>query len=52
MKIDYKMIAEELIPIFEEAGQKSIDLYNEGLVFGKKKDFKSNSKFKVLFIRH
>ena len=31
MKIDYKKIAEELIPIFEEAGQKSIDLYNKGL---------------------
>ena len=29
MKIDYKKIAEELIPIFEEAGQKSIDLYKK-----------------------
>ena len=31
MKIDYKKITKELIPIFEEAGQESIDLYNKGL---------------------
>ena len=31
MKIDYKKIVEELIPIFEEEGQESIDLYNKGL---------------------
>ena len=33
MKIDYKKIAEELIPIFEEAGQKSIDLYKNCLLY-------------------
>ena len=33
MKIDYKKITEELIPIFEEAGQMSIDLYNKGINF-------------------
>ena len=31
MKIDYKKVAEELIPVFEEAGRESIDLYNKGL---------------------
>ena len=31
MELDYKKITEELIPIFEEAGQMSIDLFNKGL---------------------
>ena len=49
MKIDYKMIAEELIPIFEEAGQKSIDLYNKGLKIEIKEDGSpvSNGDLKV-----
>ena len=38
MKIDYKKIAEELIPIFEEAGQESIDLYKKGLKIEIKED--------------
>ena len=49
MKIDYKKIAEELIPIFEEAGQKSIDLYNKGLKIEIKEDGSpvSNGDLKV-----
>ena len=31
MKIDFKKITEQLIPIFEEAGLESINLYKKGL---------------------
>ena len=49
MKIDYKKITEELIPIFEEAGQVSIDLYNKGLKIEIKEDGSpvSNGDLKV-----
>jgi len=49
MKIDYKKIANELIPIFEEAGQESIDLYNKGLKIEIKEDGSpvSNGDLKV-----
>ncbi len=49
MKIDYKKIAEELIPIFEEAGQESIDLYKKGLKIEIKEDGSpvSNGDLKV-----
>ena len=49
MKIDYKKITEELIPIFEEAGKKSIDLYKKGLKIEIKEDGSpvSNGDLKV-----
>ena len=49
MKIDYKKIAEELIPIIEDAGQESIDLYNKGLKIEIKEDGSpvSNGDLKV-----
>ena len=49
MKIDYKKITEKLIPVFEEAGQVSIDLYNKGLKIEIKEDGSpvSNGDLKV-----
>ena len=49
MKINYKKITEELIPIFEEAGKESIDLYNKGLKIEIKEDGSpvSNGDLKV-----
>ena len=38
MKIDFKKITEQLIPIFEEAGQESINLYKKGLKIEIKED--------------
>ena len=48
-KINYKKITENLIPIFDEAGKTSIDLYEKGLKI-KMKDDKtpvSNGDLKV-----
>ena len=38
MKIDFKKITEQLIPIFEEAGLESINLYKKGLKIEIKED--------------
>ena len=38
LKIDYKKIIEDLIPVFHDAGQKSIDLYEKGLDIKMKSD--------------
>ena len=37
-KINYKKITENLIPIFDEAGKISIDLYEKGLKIEMKDD--------------
>ena len=37
-KINYKKITENLIPIFDEAGKISIDLYEKGLKIKMKDD--------------
>ena len=49
MKIDYKKIVEELIPVFEVAGQESINLYKKGLKIEIKEDGSpvSNGDLKV-----
>ena len=49
MKIEYKRIAKELIPVFEEAGQESMDLYKKGLKIEIKEDGSpvSNGDLKV-----
>ena len=38
MKIDFEKITKELIPVFNAAGQESINLYNEGLKIQIKED--------------
>ena len=38
MKIDFKKVTERLIPVFEDAGQESIDLYKKGLKIEIKED--------------
>ncbi len=49
MKIDFEKITKELIPIFNAAGQESINLYNEGLKIQIKEDGSpvSNADLKV-----
>ena len=49
MKIDFKKITEELIPVFNTAGLESIDLYKKGLKIEIKEDGSpvSNGDLKV-----
>ena len=49
MKIDFKKITEELIPVFENAGKEAINLYNKGLQINIKEDGSpvSNGDLKV-----
>mgnify|MGYP001423645046 CR=1 FL=1 len=49
MKIDFKKITESLIPIFDEAGEESINLYKKGLKIEIKEDGSpvSNGDLKV-----
>ena len=49
MKIDFEKITKELIPVFNTAGQESINLYNEGLKIQIKEDGSpvSNADLKV-----
>ena len=49
MKIDFKKITEELIPVFENAGKEAINLYNKGLEINIKEDGSpvSNGDLKV-----
>ena len=49
MKIDFKKITEELIPVFDNAGKEAINLYNKGLQINIKEDGSpvSNGDLKV-----
>tara|TARA_X000000368_G_C22899548_1_gene653447 strand:- start:27 stop:803 length:777 start_codon:yes stop_codon:yes gene_type:complete len=49
MKIDFKKVTERLMPVFEDAGQESIDLYKKGLKIEIKEDGSpvSNGDLKV-----
>ena len=49
MKIDFKKITEELIPVFDTAGLESINLYKKGLKIEIKEDGSpvSNGDLKV-----
>ena len=49
MKIDFKKITEELIPVFDSAGKEAINLYNKGLEINIKEDGSpvSNGDLKV-----
>ena len=47
-KIDYKEIVLKLIPIFEEAGAKSIDLQKKGLEVKKKFSSLAKNQLRVI----